>query len=219
MGGTGKPGTTGLGESGGTVNDGTLIQTPSPTPGITGSPVGGSAPTTRLKFSRRQVMGLLLVRRMRATIRLAGKEFDPGPEATIGRSPKCTVSIPDEGISRTHAKIEKRLDSYIITDLGSAAGIFVNDARVGEHQLADGDEVKLSENVTFRFETGEELVFHDEAQIAGGRTEPFGRSTIMRPIEEADDSTFVSGTLAASEELATARRHIEPSCVRITGRL
>jgi Nif-specific regulatory protein len=135
--------------------------------------------------------------------------FDLGPEATIGRSSKCTVHIPDEGISRTHAKIEKRLDSYIVMDLGSAGGIFANGSRIGEHQLEDGDEVKLSEGVTFRFEAADDLVFHDEAQIAGGRTEPFGRSTIMRPIKEDDDSTFATGSLAATEELATARRHIE----------
>ncbi|MHC4661050.1 MAG: sigma 54-interacting transcriptional regulator [Planctomycetota bacterium] len=140
---------------------------------------------------------------------LSGKTFELGDETTIGRSPKNTIPIPDPRLSRTHARIEKQLDAYHLTDMGAAVGIHINGNKTQEHVLKSRDEVALSPEVKFRFETADDLVFHDEAQIAAGRTDQFSPSTIMRSIDELDKTTFSTEPHATEDDLLAARRHIE----------
>lgn len=53
-----------------------------------------------------------------------------GNKAIIGRSSKCDLVIPDESLSRTHAKIELENGSLFITDLASHNGIFLKGSRI-----------------------------------------------------------------------------------------
>ncbi len=61
----------------------------------------------------------------------------------IGRSPSCEISISSETISRRHAKLERRDTRFFITDLGSRNGVYVNEEKIVETVLKDGDYVKL----------------------------------------------------------------------------
>jgi len=65
------------------------------------------------------------------------------PTTTIGRAPNNDIAIPDGTISRHHAKIEFTEDGFVIMDLGSENGIFVNGERVTERLLATGDKVEV----------------------------------------------------------------------------
>jgi len=67
-----------------------------------------------------------------------------GATASIGRSPDNDISIPEKHVSRQHAVITFRDGVFIITDLGSANGTFVNDRRLtGPYVLMDRDVIKL----------------------------------------------------------------------------
>jgi hypothetical protein len=70
---------------------------------------------------------------------------------TIGRSPECTVKLSDSTVSRRHAEIVRDGDAWVLRDVGSSNGTNVNGAAIGEHVLADGDEVKVGA-VSLRFE-------------------------------------------------------------------
>jgi diguanylate cyclase (GGDEF)-like protein len=62
----------------------------------------------------------------------------------IGRDPKCSYTIDDEGISRRHAEITyKDPGIYIIRDLNSTNGMFFEGERVMAHRLSDGDKILL----------------------------------------------------------------------------
>src|SRR5262249_38709182 len=62
----------------------------------------------------------------------------------IGRLPECAVPLSDQQVSRRHAEVRARGDGYVVTDLGSTNGTFVNGARlVGGRTLADGDEITV----------------------------------------------------------------------------
>jgi pSer/pThr/pTyr-binding forkhead associated (FHA) protein len=54
----------------------------------------------------------------------------PKDRATIGRSIRCDVAIPEESISREHCLIERQDGHYFITDLESANGVFINGKRI-----------------------------------------------------------------------------------------
>lgn len=66
----------------------------------------------------------------------------PG-KMVIGRSSDCDLSIFDPGLSRRHAELELIGDRLLIRDLGSANGTYVNEERVTEKELADGDQIRF----------------------------------------------------------------------------
>jgi pSer/pThr/pTyr-binding forkhead associated (FHA) protein len=73
---------------------------------------------------------------------------------TIGRSSACHIIIPVGVVSRCHAIIEQVGSNYILTDLNSAHGTFVNGRQIREpYLLKDQDLIGLSGNTpVLRFE-------------------------------------------------------------------
>jgi len=72
---------------------------------------------------------------------------------TIGRAPDCTIPVAERlvAVSRCHAQIERDGDDYILTDLGSENGVFVNGARIRRNLLRDGVVISLGQVVSFTF--------------------------------------------------------------------
>jgi pSer/pThr/pTyr-binding forkhead associated (FHA) protein len=67
-----------------------------------------------------------------------------GATATIGRQAGNDICIPEQHVSRQHAVINYRDGIFMISDLGSANGTFVNDHQLTEpFPLASGDIVRL----------------------------------------------------------------------------
>ncbi|MDX2163763.1 MAG: FHA domain-containing protein [bacterium] len=67
-----------------------------------------------------------------------------GATASIGRLESNDVCIKEQHVSRQHAVISYRDGVFLLTDLGSANGVWVNDERVTEpYPLAAGDEIRL----------------------------------------------------------------------------
>lgn len=67
-----------------------------------------------------------------------------GATASIGRMENNDICIPEQHVSRQHAVINYRDGIFMITDLGSANGTFVNDRQLdGPFPLASGDEIRL----------------------------------------------------------------------------
>ena len=76
----------------------------------------------------------------------SGKQFVqslPFESVRIGRSRDCDIVLEDKGLSRLHAQIESVDGQWIIRDLQSANGVFVNGKKVHETALSSGDTVRL----------------------------------------------------------------------------
>ncbi|WP_411870627.1 FHA domain-containing protein [Vulcanococcus limneticus] len=71
----------------------------------------------------------------------------PQRPLTIGRDTSCGLCLPQEaGLSRRHAAVRLEAGSgrWLVEDLGSANGTYVNGQRIGTgHPLADGDAIQL----------------------------------------------------------------------------
>jgi len=73
-------------------------------------------------------------------------------EITIGRSKKCGIVLTDPEVSRTHARITREGDRYLIEDLGSTNFTFVNGNKINiPSALYNGDEIRFGDTFTFQF--------------------------------------------------------------------
>jgi hypothetical protein len=70
--------------------------------------------------------------------------------ATIGRLDSNEISVPDPSLSRHHAEINVTKDRFVLTDLGSTNGTFVNGKRVAETELKDGAKITAGD-ITLAF--------------------------------------------------------------------
>jgi len=68
------------------------------------------------------------------------------PPVTIGRGSECDVVLPERQISRCHAQIERANGGYLLRDLGSKNGTYVNGQELSDqpHCLRDGDEIQIA---------------------------------------------------------------------------
>ena len=84
----------------------------------------------------------------------------------IGRQAGATLKIANASVSRRHAVIEKEGDKFIIADLGSRNGTFVNGMPVKRRELQHGDRVKIGESqFFFLFEDTDEPAHTSEIRL------------------------------------------------------
>ena len=73
----------------------------------------------------------------------------------IGRRSECDIVVPDQSVSRLHARIRRLPTGYLIEDAGSANGTWVNGVRLtGAQPLVERDVIRIG-NAAFTFHTAE----------------------------------------------------------------
>lgn len=79
-----------------------------------------------------------------------------GSRVTLGREPANMVAFPEDGsVSRSHAVLERVAEGWLLRDLGSSNGTYVNGARLdGDRILQAGDSIFVGHS-ELRFEEGE----------------------------------------------------------------
>ena len=68
-------------------------------------------------------------------------------ETCLGRSRDCEVYLEDSAASGRHAVIRQEDDGYVLEDLDSTHGTFVNNEPVRQHRLAAGDRIRIGGHV------------------------------------------------------------------------
>ncbi len=70
----------------------------------------------------------------------------------LGRGNECDLLLPEPQVSRQHIKIKQIAGQYVLEDLDSKNGTWVNGQQVkGERVLRDGDEINVALAVTIVF--------------------------------------------------------------------
>lgn len=69
----------------------------------------------------------------------------------LGRALDCQVHIRDLTVSRRHARISRKDSYFLVEDLGSGNGTYVNERPVHQHELAHGDVIRIA-SAAFTFE-------------------------------------------------------------------
>ncbi len=74
------------------------------------------------------------------------------PSITIGRQEQCDVQVNDTFVSRQHARITWGGAGYLLEDLGTVNGTFLNGERIsGPRALKSGDVIQLGSQVELDF--------------------------------------------------------------------
>ena len=110
---------------------------------------------------------------------------------TIGRTPGNDLVIDNMAVSGHHAKFVVDQDHFVVEDLSSLNGTFVNGQRIRRTTLKDGDEVVIGKHT---------LVFHDE----GGLPRPEAGTEKTQQIISGAEHTIVLDTKKRREFLAKA---------------
>ncbi|MBA2274756.1 MAG: FHA domain-containing protein [Actinobacteria bacterium] len=79
---------------------------------------------------------------------LRGKSFSLNDELTIGRAEKNTLVLNDSYVSQFHARISPRGEAFVVEDMGSTNGTYLNKRRLtAPAELQRGDRVKIGKTV------------------------------------------------------------------------
>lgn len=77
-----------------------------------------------------------------------GQAFTLGAEATVGRAAGCQVTIDDTFVSQLHARVFTRDGRWLVEDLGSTNGTYLNRQRVsGPMVFEPGDRLQVGNTV------------------------------------------------------------------------
>lgn len=74
------------------------------------------------------------------------RDFRLGRVTNIGRDGTHNdIILDDDAVSSEHARIKQEGKQFVLYDLASTNGTFVNGQRVQKHALFDKDEIKIGE--------------------------------------------------------------------------
>ena len=117
----------------------------------------------------------------------------------IGRHPECSIVIDDPSVSRRHAQIAQKNGKYLLEDLKSRNGTFLNRRMIQQStRLLNGDQIRICDAL-FTF-------YLDESFRGGprGKTQENQPSSIMDLessilLDEVEDSSELSSIMSNAE--------------------
>ncbi len=98
----------------------------------------------------------------RAYLEITGSEekdgiFELGESSVvIGRSTECDIQLGVQNVSRKHARVFLQNEEYLIGDMESTNGVFVNGIKVVRCVLRNNDQIEIG---------GVKLVFNEEKRL------------------------------------------------------
>ena len=127
-----------------------------------------------------------------------GRRIALGSEpCSMGRSSRCEVHLDQESVSRNHARIARSGPHFVVRDLGSTNGTYVNDELVQEEQsLRDGDQIKIGRTI-FKFIAG--------TNVESTYYEEIYRLMTLDGLTDLHNKRFFSEAL--DKEIARAKRY------------
>ncbi|MBX3213227.1 MAG: sigma 54-interacting transcriptional regulator [Labilithrix sp.] len=99
------------------------------------------------------------------------------PELTIGRDASNLICVPEQAVSRQHARIYSRVDpvthreAWLLQDLGSRNGTMVDGGYVGELELEPNHEIRVGDAIFKFMDAGVEkcVAYRIDGRVAGER--------------------------------------------------
>lgn len=118
------------------------------------------------------------------------------PEVIIGRGETTDIRIQSENVSRQHAKIYRSKQEFMLEDMDSTNGTFINTKKVTQSSLRDGDLVLIGNTI---------LKFISGSNIENQYYEDIYKLATIDGLTQAFNKTFFTSRL--DEEFSRSRRY------------
>ncbi len=132
---------------------------------------------------------------------------------TIGRGSTSAVQLHDTEVSREHAELRRHGDVFLVRDLGSSNGTFVNGKPVKEQELASGDQLQLGRTLLLYTGVAEGRVedLADKINIVPHHDDDEDGSRIVHAMAQSEGSEIFAppGDETTSPWLARARSNLQ----------
>ncbi len=142
-----------------------------------------------------------------------GTRFDLEGEAiSLGRETSNAVQLHDTEVSRQHAEFHRADNGYLLLDLNSSNGTFVNGKRVQRHRLATGDQVQMGSTLMLYTSPPEESLEDLTGKVdISARQTATDQSHIVRSVTPQEGSRLLDlrAEQARNSWLARARSNLE----------
>ena len=136
------------------------------------------------------------------------------PNMSVGRDQDADIVIDDSTVSRKHAEIVRAGDDFVLLDLGSKNGSYVNEVKVGRigQSLKDSDEI--------RFGTGHmALIFHHNIFSGTEVREPRVTESVTLCAEQLDQEAPADEVLSGPVRVRAVAEGNPQDLNRWVGRL
>lgn len=142
-----------------------------------------------------------------------GRRFDLNESlATVGRDTANSIQLHDSEVSRRHAEIGKGEPGFVLRDLESSNGTFVNDEQVQERALRSGDRVQIGRTLMIftAVDDSSSIQLADDVDIVR-LDSSYGGSRIVKSISQEEGSQILAGASDRLESpwLARARSNLQ----------
>jgi hypothetical protein len=134
-------------------------------------------------------MAYLLVR----TVHNVRRRVELTGPAVIGRGIGCQIWVDDPNLSRFHCRLIPRNDQWVLFDLNSTNGTFINCKLITEHALQDDETIEVGDTT---------IIFYDSAYIE--RPADPVDAILDQPPTPAELKAACNETLAGIKILLTA---------------
>ena len=131
---------------------------------------------------------------------------------TVGRTQDATVRLHDTEVSRAHAELIRKGDTYVLRDLGSSNGSFVNGQAASERELVSGDQIQFGRSLVLYTGFVEESLenLEDKVDIIA-KAESNDGSRIVASLSHSEGSDWMLPDVSSSSSpwIARARSNLQ----------
>lgn len=136
-------------------------------------------------------------------------------EVVMGRDEECELVMNDIAVSRRHARIALEGNHFVLHDLGSGNGTFLNGVRINSEPLASGDEIVIGER-TLRFvelnEAPPTAAAHPIPQSFGN--EPEAQIGSVPKVSVAKEPALAKGSQVKVDAVPAEQGPVEPGSLK-----
>ncbi|MDP7302908.1 MAG: ATP-binding protein [Pirellulaceae bacterium] len=138
------------------------------------------------------------------------------PVVSLGREGSNTIQLHDSEVSRNHAEVRHRDNEFLLIDLESSNGTFVNSEAITEHVLQNGERVQIGRTLMIftHAEDSSSIDLAEDVDIVGIDRAVQG-SRIVKSISHQEGSQFLHGVEGSGVDesespwLARARSNLQ----------
>jgi two-component system NtrC family sensor kinase len=127
---------------------------------------------------------------------------------SIGREAGNFVQLDDHEVSRRHAEIRRVGDAFVVGDLKSSNGTYLNDARVERAELSSGDRIRIGRTLLVFAKDGDDPAAFAHVDIVPTTNTAEG-SRIVRTMREDDSIALAAPEDSQNRWLARARSNLQ----------